>query len=67
MIRWWLATLILALSTTVRAQSVPPGFKAEAYGDPLPAGTSLACAPDGRVFVGQLGGTVRVIKNGALL
>jgi glucose/arabinose dehydrogenase len=67
MIRVLAAALVLVLGTTVAAQSVPSGFKVDAQGGPLSDGTALAVAPDGRLFVAQLEGTVRVIKDGALL
>jgi glucose/arabinose dehydrogenase len=56
------------------------GFAADAFSATLPGGfaetrvatglanpTAMAIAPDGRVFVAQQGGALRVIKNGALL
>ena len=57
-------------STSVRiayAASVPPGFT-----DSLVAGgfnnpTAMALAPDGRIFVCEQSGTLRIIKNGVLL
>ena len=61
------AAFLLILGATAHAQSVPSGFKVEAYGDSVTDGTTMAFAPDGRLFVGQLGGTVRVIKDGVLL
>jgi len=67
MVQKRLFLLVFALGTTAIGQSVPPGFKVEAYGGGLTNGTSLACAPDGRVFVGQLNGAVRIIKDGVLL
>ena len=61
------AAFLLILGATAHAQSVPSGFEVEAYGDSMTDGTTMAFAPDGRLFVGQLGGTVRVIKDGVLL
>jgi glucose/arabinose dehydrogenase len=55
--------LVLVLAT----QTVPSGFKVEAYGGALDQGTGMAWTPDGRLLVTQLGGGVRVIKNGVQL
>ncbi|HJW12962.1 MAG TPA: Ig-like domain-containing protein, partial [Albitalea sp.] len=58
-------------SATVRfggSASVPQGFiKDDAWVGGISAGTALAQAPDGRLFVCEQGGTLRVVKNGALL
>lgn len=67
MVRILAASLILILGSALHAQSVPPGFTVESHGGSLPGGTAMACAPDGRVFVAQLSGIVRVIKGGVLL
>jgi glucose/arabinose dehydrogenase len=67
MVRSLTAGFVLAAGATVYAQSVPPGFTVEAYGGTLTEPTTLACAPDERVFVGQLNGAVRVLKNGVIL
>ncbi len=46
----------------------PAGFtKTEYWVGGLTAATALAQAPDGRLFVADQGGALRVIKNGALL
>jgi glucose/arabinose dehydrogenase len=59
--------VVLVLETAVHAQSVPEGFKVDAYGGGLSDGTDMAWSPDGRLFVAQLGGAVQVIKDGNLL
>ncbi len=47
-------------------RALPAGFtRNEITG--LSAATALAQAPDGRLFVAQQGGALRVVKNGALL
>lgn len=44
------------------------GFtKTDPWVDGLSSATSFVQAPDGRLFVGQQGGVVRVVKNGGLL
>ena len=51
------------------AVSAAPGgtFNDQVFEDGLTDPTSMAFAPDGRLFVAEKGGTLRVIKNGALL
>jgi glucose/arabinose dehydrogenase len=51
----------------VRASTLPSGFVETLVADALTTPTSMEFAPDGRLFVTQQGGAVRVIKNGALL
>ena len=51
--------------------STPPpalnGFKAVSFAGGLSGPTAMAFAPDGRLFVCEQGGTLRVIKGGSLL
>lgn len=53
-------------STSVWAATLPEGFT-ETQISGLSSPTAMALAPDGRIFVCQQGGALRVIKNGALL
>ncbi len=46
---------------------LPPGFSSSTVGSPIANPTAMAFAPDGRIFVCQQTGELRVIKNGALL
>jgi glucose/arabinose dehydrogenase len=46
---------------------VPPGFTESVFAAGLSAPTAMALAPDGRVFVAEKGGTLRVVQNGAVL
>ena len=46
--------------------SLPVGFTETAYSG-LTSATAMALAPDGRMFVCEQAGKLRVIKNGALL
>ena len=50
-----------------QAATVPSGFTDETFVTGLSNPTAMAFAPDGRLFVSQQGGQLRVIKNGALL
>lgn len=58
-------------SATVRfagGAAVPPGFsRNEAWITGLVSATAFASAPDGRWFIAEQGGRVRVVKNGVLL
>jgi glucose/arabinose dehydrogenase len=49
------------------AADVPPGFSETIVAAGLDRPTAMAFAPDGRIFVCEQGGAVRVIKNGSLL
>jgi len=59
--------LVLALGAVAEAQTAPPGFQVDPYGTSLPNGTAMAWSPDGRLFVAQLTGAIRVLKGGTLL
>jgi glucose/arabinose dehydrogenase len=47
--------------------TLPSGFAESVFASGLTNPTQMAVAPDGRVFVAEQGGTLRVIQNGALL
>lgn len=49
------------------AATLPPGFVETRIVTGLSSPTAMALAPDGRFFVCEQGGSLRVIKNGALL
>src|SRR5262245_40862898 len=49
------------------AASVPPGFTDSLVAGGLNNPTAMALAPDGRIFVCEQSGALRVIKNGVLL
>ena len=49
------------------AATLPAGFTETQVAGNLASPTAMAFAPDGRLFVCQQGGQLRVIKNGALL
>lgn len=58
-------------TSTVRfggSATVPKGFSQNnAWITGLNSATAMAQAPDGRLFIAQKGGTIRIVKNGALL
>jgi len=56
----------LALPSPTYA-ALPAGFEMETIAEGLTLPTAMAFAPDGRIFVAQKNGIIRIIKNGALL
>src|SRR5688572_29153482 len=49
------------------AQSLPSGFSQVQVAGGISNPTVMAFAPDGRIFVAQQSGQLRIIKNGSLL
>src|SRR5262249_36197407 len=49
---------------TTAPLSLPPGFRVEVVASEFNALTALEVAPDGRIFVCEQTGTLRVIKHG---
>ena len=49
------------------AQNLPPGFSQEVAANGLNAPTVVSFAPDGRIFIAEKGGGLRIVKNGNLL
>ncbi|HEV7516380.1 MAG TPA: PQQ-dependent sugar dehydrogenase [Thermoanaerobaculia bacterium] len=56
-----------ALAGPATAATLPAGFAESLVSSGLTNPTAMALAPDGRLFVCEQGGQLRVIKNGALL
>src|SRR4051812_46339506 len=54
------------LPAFAHAAAVPSGFQVSTVVSGLTLPTSFAFAQDGRIFVAQKGGAVRVIQNGVL-
>ena len=61
------AALGLALPAPAAAATLPAGFTETQIASGLASPTAMQFAPDGRLFVCEQGGRLRVIKNGALL
>jgi glucose/arabinose dehydrogenase len=61
-----LALTLYSVSPT-SAATVPQGFTDSTLVFGIPNGTAMQFAPDGRLFVAQQNGTLRVVKNGQLL
>jgi glucose/arabinose dehydrogenase len=60
-------TVLLLVINVARGATVPAGFTDTLVAGGLTTPTAMALAPDGRIFVCEQGGTLRVIKNGVLL
>ncbi|WP_080054189.1 PQQ-dependent sugar dehydrogenase [Spirosoma aerolatum] len=60
-------TLMVVLMSRVQAQTFPASFSQVQVTNGLTSPTAMAFAPDGRIFVTEQGGALRVIKNGSLL
>ena len=60
-------SLVLTGASIVKGATVPTGFMDTLVANGLTNPTAMAFAPDGRLFVCEQGGGLRVIKNGALL
>lgn len=63
----FIIALSAALSLKATAATLPGGFSETVLASGLSNPTAMAFAPDGRLFVCQQEGQVRVVKNGALL
>jgi glucose/arabinose dehydrogenase len=58
---------LVFLPATLGAATVPAGFTDEVLTSALASPTAMALAPDGRFFVAEQGGALRVVAGGALL
>ena len=62
-----LSVTLLLLSNVAFAQNFPANFSQIPVASGLSEPTVMAFAPDGRIFVAEQGGALRVVKNGSLL
>jgi glucose/arabinose dehydrogenase len=62
-----LAILIACLASSASASTLISGFSDAVVASGISNATAMAIAPDGRIFVCQQTGQLRVIKNGSLL
>lgn len=60
------AAAALVVSVPARAATLPAGFTETLYASGLSNPTAMQFAPDGRLFVCQQGGALRVVVNGVL-
>jgi glucose/arabinose dehydrogenase len=67
MVRFYLLLSITFGVFSLAAQTLPSGFSRVEVGGAIDSPTAMAFAPDGRIFVTQQNGVVRVIKNNQLL
>src|SRR6476661_29995 len=65
--RLTLGSLLLLSIPSLQSATYPSGFSEALVVTGLANPTSMAFAPDGRLFVCEQGGSLRVIKNGSLL
>jgi glucose/arabinose dehydrogenase len=61
------ALLAFITTTPAGATTLPAGFTETLITNSVVAATSMAIAPDGRIFVLEQGGAIRIIQNGVLL
>ena len=59
--------VLLASAVSTRATALPSGFEQVLVASGLSNPTAMQFAPDGRLFVSQQGGDLKVLKNGAVL
>ena len=59
--------IIAAAQAPMRAAALPSGFGETLVASGLASPTAMQFAPDGRLFVAEQGGRLRVIKDGVLL
>jgi glucose/arabinose dehydrogenase len=63
----YFSLMFIIPATNSYAQSLPPGFSEVLVAGGISAPAAIAFAPDGRIFVAEKTGALRVIKNGNLL
>lgn len=62
-----ISVLFLVLVLPARTQTLPKGFNQVLVASGISNPTVMAFAPDGRLFVAEQTGSLRIIKNGVLL
>ena len=62
-----LAALTLGLAPVATGATVPAGFAETRVVTDVDGATAMAFAPDGRLFIAEQDGRLRVVKNGTLL
>ncbi len=66
-LRFVVLAIVAAVASPGLAATLPAGFSEEELTNALSSPTAMEIAPDGRVFVCEKDGALRVIENGALL
>lgn len=64
---YFLILLVISTSLLSLAQTLPPGFSRETLDDQISRPTVMAFAPDGRLFICEQQGRIKIFKNGAML
>jgi len=64
---WASALVDPSFAAPVRRMALPPGFELRLLSADLQEPTVLTCAPDGRLFIGERAGRIRIWSNGAFL
>ena len=62
-----LILLAFGILFNTAAQNLPPGFSTSTLANNLSQPTVMAFAPDGRLFICEQNGNIKVLKNGLLL
>lgn len=62
-----LCCLFIAIHSIAVAQTLPTGFSVNTVATGINRPTMMAFAPDGRLFICQQQGQIRIVKNGTLL
>ena len=65
--RLYLCFLLFCTNCILNAQTYPAGFSQVQVANGISNPTVMAFAPDGRLFVAQQNGVLRIIQNGSLL
>ncbi len=64
----FLSLLLVVCTSMAHDHELPPGFVMEEnYIEGLSEPTDLKLAPDGRIFIAEKGGTIRIVEDGILL
>jgi glucose/arabinose dehydrogenase len=63
----WVLLICVSFISSSYSATLPEGFAESEVAGGMPSPTAMEFAPDGRLFVCQQNGQLRVIKNGALL
>ncbi len=61
------ASVVFLLAQQSVAATLPQGFAESVFASGLSSPTTMAFAPDGRLFIAEQEGNLRVVKNGTLL
>jgi glucose/arabinose dehydrogenase/PKD repeat protein len=67
MLHRWVCAVLLSTASAAYALTLPDGFVESQIAGGLASPVSLQFAPDGRVFICEQAGKIRIVKNGQLL